>query len=365
MTRKKSIFTQTLMHWHHHTNKREMPWKGETDPYKIWLSEIILQQTRVEQGLSYYLRFLQAYPTVMDLAAAPDSEVFKKWEGLGYYSRCRNLLFTARMVVNTFGGAFPADFGELLKLKGVGPYTAAAIASFAFGLPFAVVDGNVIRVLARVFNIEKPAGGPEGKKYFAELAQCLLDKGSPGAYNQAIMDFGATVCKPAMPACTKCPLSNSCQAYKLGKTNVLPIKKLRLEKKKRYFLYFILRHQDKIWVRERTGKDIWRHLEEFYLVELKGAKELSEKNAVSLLKTMEWPVEANLAFDEKMEQALTHQLITARFVLVDLKAKPDLPKEGHWVPQKRLKEIAFPKTINLFLEKSGYGQPGLFDVWRK
>jgi A/G-specific adenine glycosylase len=268
-------------------------------------------------------------------------------------------------VVSDFGGIFPADYHTLLSFKGVGPYTAAAIASFAFALPYAVVDGNVIRVLSRVFNVEKSAGLPEGKRYFAELAQLLLDKDFPGMYNQAIMDFGATICKPANPECLQCPLSTACKAFKLGKIDELPIKMPRLEKKKRNFLYLILRHQDEIWVRERTGKDIWRHLEEFFLIEVKAQKDLSEKSIAGLINALDWPIEKVRPFAEKTEQVLTHQVITAKFVLVDLTAKPLLPGDGRWMPQNTLKEIAFPRTINVFLKKSGFATPGLFDVWRK
>ncbi len=353
------------MQWHKTENKREMPWKGEKDPYKIWLSEIILQQTRVEQGLSYYLRFIEAYPNVNLLAKAPDAEVFKKWEGLGYYSRCRNLLFTARTIADMYHGTFPGEYKALLNLKGVGPYTAAAIASFAFGLPHAVVDGNVIRVLARFFNIEMQPDSPKAKRYFQDLAQAQLDADEPGAFNQAIMDFGATVCKPATPDCPNCPLASNCLAFQLGKTITLPLKKKSLVKRKRFFTYIILRHKGKIWVKERNGKDIWRHLEEFFLIELGSPEEFSEKNLNSTVKGMGWSISSIHFFSEKMFQVLTHQEINAAFILVDLKALPDLPKEGRWIPQKKLKEIAFPRIINHFLEKSGYSHPVLFDVWGK
>mgnify|MGYP003339694825 CR=1 FL=1 len=207
------IFTKQLIKWNRFKNKREMPWKFEKNPYKIWLSEIILQQTRVEQGMSYYLNFIRAYPTVHDLANAEDEAVMKLWEGLGYYSRCRNLLATARFISHNKKGNFPNSYEELVKLKGVGPYTAAAIASFAFQLPYAVVDGNVIRVLSRFFGIDKQANTNEGKKIFQQLAQEVLDKKNPGIYNQAIMDFGATVCKPAQPLCDECVMQNYCSAY--------------------------------------------------------------------------------------------------------------------------------------------------------
>lgn len=259
-------FTSTLLHWHTHSNTREMPWKGEKDPYKIWLSEIILQQTRVEQGLAYYNKFTQAYPTVFDLAKAKDQTVFKLWEGLGYYNRCRNLLATAREIVKTFDGKFPNDYETLLTLKGVGPYTAAAIASFAFNAPHAVLDGNVYRVIARYQGIDVPTDTTAGKKIFETRAAALLDKKRAGLYNQAIMDFGATVCKPLAPTCNNCPLQKTCVAHATAQVNQLPIKEKQLIKKERRFYYFLLQVQDEIWVTERKHKDIWQGLFEFYLL---------------------------------------------------------------------------------------------------
>src|SRR5579859_1431456 len=198
---KKIDFTKTLLGWNSSGNFREMPWKGEKDPYKVWLSEVILQQTRVQQGWAYYEKFINAFPTIKDLAAALEQKVFKLWEGLGYYSRCRNLIATARKISDEYNGRFPHTYEEILALKGVGPYTAAAIASFAYNLPHAVVDGNVVRVLARFFGITTAADTTSGKKQFAELATALLDPSQAGIYNQAIMDFGATVCTPRNPQC--------------------------------------------------------------------------------------------------------------------------------------------------------------------
>lgn len=356
------FFTQALMDWNAKANHRKMPWKGEKDPYKIWLSEIILQQTRVEQGIGYYQRFLCSYPTVEDLAAAPDAGVFKLWEGLGYYSRCRNLLHTAREVVQRFNGLFPADYIGLLNLKGVGPYTAAAIASFAFGLPYAVVDGNVTRVLARFFHIEKMPGSPEGRMLFNDLATNLLDPQRPGAYNQAIMDFGATVCKPVSPSCHSCPLAPNCQAFRLGKSNVLPVKMGKLKRRKRYFLYFILKHRGKVWVCGRTEKDIWRHLDEFFLVEVKGPILLSAKHIARYLQEAGWEIKSYELFPEVIKQTLTHQEITSVFVSVDLRNGPQLPLKGRWVYPKEINALAFPRTITLFLENYKKGVDSIFEL---
>jgi len=207
-----AFFTPSLMEWHRVENRRMMPWKGERDPYRIWLSEIILQQTRVEQGLAYYEKFIREFPTIADLAAAPEKKIFKLWEGLGYYSRCRSLIHTAKFITDHYKGKFPRDFESITQLKGVGPYTAAAIASFAFDLPYAVLDGNVNRVIARVFGVSTSIDTTVGKKFFSELAQSLLDKAEPGLYNQAIMDLGATICKPRSPLCDRCPFYDNCEA---------------------------------------------------------------------------------------------------------------------------------------------------------
>ena len=201
---RKNVFSNRLLKWNREQNTRQMPWKGEKDPYKIWLSEIILQQTRVEQGLSYYNNFIKTFPDIHKLAKAKDSTIFKLWEGLGYYTRCRNLIATARYISKDLHGKFPNTYEDIKSLKGIGPYTAAAISSFAFSLPHAVVDGNVFRVLARIYGIDRPVDSTKGKNFFTALADKLLDINQPGLYNQAIMDFGAVVCKPALPQCTKC-----------------------------------------------------------------------------------------------------------------------------------------------------------------
>jgi len=198
------LFPVLLLRWHKKKNHRKMPWKGEKDPYKIWLSEIILQQTRVEQGKAYYQKFVENFPTIQDLASANETKIYKLWEGLGYYNRCRNLIDTAKLVTNKYNGVFPVTFEDILSLKGIGSYTASAITSFAYNLPYAVVDGNVLRVLSRVFGIKKPIDSPAGKRYFELLSFALLDKKNAGMYNQALMDFGAVICKPVNPGCSDC-----------------------------------------------------------------------------------------------------------------------------------------------------------------
>ncbi len=343
-------FRELLMRWHTDANERQMPWKGEKDPYKIWLSEIILQQTRVEQGLKYYLDFTASYPTVVDLANAADDAVFKKWEGLGYYSRCRNLLATARTIRDEYCGQFPADYEALLSLKGVGPYTAAAIASFAFALPRAVVDGNVVRVLSRYFGVDEAFDQTSGRRLFQEIAQKALDIQQSAAYNQAIMDFGATVCKPMSPLCKNCPLAESCFALKQDRIEQLPVKGKKILKKNRYFSFFILEHEAKFWVIRRSDKDIWNHLYTFFLHEDASAEDFGQLGMHKFAKEKGWNykhVTKEILLDR---QALTHQWVHSRITIIHLHEKPDsLPSAGQWVGSTQLKSLAFPRTLKQFL----------------
>jgi A/G-specific adenine glycosylase len=234
----KADFTRNLLNWNKKQNKRKMPWKGEKDPYRIWLSEIILQQTRVEQGLDYYLKFIQAFPTIHELAKSPSRKLYKLWEGLGYNKRCQNLHETAKYISTNLEGRFPTTYPDILNLKGIGQYTAAAIASFAYNLPYAVVDANVERVLSRYFGISVSAGSSAAKKMFNQVAGALLDKKNPGIYNQAIMDFGAVICKPHSPLCSSCMQRKECIAYKNGWVEKLPLKKPKPEKKTPGFIFF-------------------------------------------------------------------------------------------------------------------------------
>jgi A/G-specific adenine glycosylase len=349
----KGFFTATLLGWNRDINSRQMPWKGEKDPYKIWLSEIILQQTRVEQGWEYYLRFIKKFPTVNKLAAAKEEDVFKLWEGLGYYSRCRNLLASARFIHHELKGKFPGTYNDILQLKGVGPYTAAAIASFAFNLPFAVVDGNVNRVLARYFGIETAIDSTEGKKIFSVLAQELLSSKEPGLYNQAIMDFGATVCKPQLPLCIECPLSKNCSACNTGKVGLLPLKDKKIIKRNRWFNYIVLEKDGSYFIRTRRAKDIWQNLNEFVLVEWPekiGIKELLQtKEFKSMVPAkIQW-----LPDSKEYKQQLTHQVIHAVFIEGKLLSGP-APKGYEPVERKNIKRRAFPGLLNHFLADKGW-----------
>lgn len=349
----KTLFTKLLMTWNSQQNKRAMPWKGEKDPYKIWLSEIILQQTRVEQGLAYYNRFIEKYPTVFDLANAKDETVFKLWEGLGYYTRCRNILITARFIAFELGGVFPKNYDKLLALKGVGPYTAAAIASFAYNQPFAVVDGNVFRVIARYFGIDEAIDTTSGKYLFTKLANELLSVKEPGLYNQAIMDFGATICKPALPLCSNCILHQSCTALAFGKVNVLPVKTKSILKKHRWFYYFIFHVAGKTAIIKRTNKDIWQGLHEFYLFE--SSKEIKWKEA-AIKSFLQDQLGVNgaiiLSISEPQKQQLTHQQINGQFIEIKLPSIPTTLLGLDWVKQSALKQLAFPRFITTYFENS-------------
>lgn len=348
-------FTIKLMKWNQALNRRSMPWKNEKDPYRIWLSEIILQQTRVEQGWAYYEKFIHEYPTISDLAKAPEKKVFKLWEGLGYYSRCRNLIETAKKIATEYKGRFPSNYDEIAGLKGIGPYSAAAIASFAFNLIYPVLDGNVHRVLARYFGITTSFGSAAGRKFYNQLASALIDKKNPGTYNQAIMDLGAVICRPKNPDCSTCPLGEDCMAYQHDWVSILPLKKKKPEKKSRWFLYFFVETEDhRVYIRRRDGKDIWKDLYEFPLFESGNpmpdnpgffagrAKKLLGRQAFSKMK-----------ISKIYKQELTHQTIHARFSILRI-AKPSSNMSGFLlVNRKSINSYPLPRLLNAFLEDVG------------
>ncbi|MEO5683471.1 MAG: A/G-specific adenine glycosylase [Chitinophagaceae bacterium] len=347
----KADFTKKLMKWNRDLNTRAMPWKGEKDPYKIWLSEIILQQTRVEQGLGYFQRFIAAFPTVHLLAAAPEKEVFKLWEGLGYYTRCKNLIATAAYISKENNGAFPHDYESIVALKGIGPYTASAIASFAFNLPYAVLDGNVFRVLSRYFGVSTPIDSSAGKKLYSLLATELLDKQQPGLYNQAIMDFGAVICKPQLPLCSQCPQKKDCRALVLDQVKYLPVKEKQLKKKPRWLYYFIVHVKDAVLVRKRTSKDIWENLYEFVLYE-SGQLLVTEQKTLS-------PVIKKIFGRQKMliknispifSQQLTHQTIIGQFIEMESDELPSSLNDYELVEKSSLTDYPFPKFITAYLQ---------------
>ena len=349
MTLKKKYFRNRLLYWDKMLNCRDMPWKGEKDPYKIWLSEIILQQTRVEQGWKYYTRIVEAFPTIQSLSKAPEVKLFKLWEGLGYYNRCKNLIATAKRIVKDRKGVFPDNYDEILSLKGVGPYTAAAISSFAFNQPYAVMDGNVSRVLARFFGIEEAIDGSKGKKLFTQLAGELLDIAEPGIYNQALMDFGAVVCKPKQPLCSTCPLINNCTAHARGSVQSLPVKAKKIRNKNRWFYYLIAFHKDKVYVRKRIKNDIWENLYEFILIEKTRAisfeKLMTEPELTKLFRNCSIDVQALSAIHR---QKLTHQTIRGRFIRLRISnVLRNSVYQGVAVDQ--LAMLPFPNFINRYL----------------
>ena len=345
----KKYFTTGLLNWNENINNRQLPWKNEKDPYKIWLSEIILQQTRAEQGRPYYEKFILHYPDVNALAKAKDDDVFKDWQGLGYYNRCRNLLAAARTIVTEHNGIFPKTYESILTLKGIGPYTAAAIASFAFQLPYAVLDGNVYRVLSRYFGIDTPIDSTGGKQLFQQLADDLLDKKQPAAFNQAIMDFGASVCTPQLPDCEHCPLAKNCIALKHEMVSLLPVKTKKLIIKERHLHYLVLLWKDEVYIQLRSGKDIWQGLYEFFLIETDNDYQLT-KPWEQLHKNVNEVQSAT--FENK--QKLTHQLIKSTFHLIQLHSKPENLLHGIWVQKDLLKNYPFPKTILSFLNRKKY-----------
>jgi A/G-specific adenine glycosylase len=347
----KNSFTPQLMKWNREKNDRPMPWKGETDPYKIWLSEIILQQTRVEQGWKYYENFIKAFPNIKKLALAPEQKIFKLWEGLGYYTRCRNMIFTSKYIYKEFNGKFPNSYEGILALKGIGPYTAAAIASFAYNLPHAVVDGNVFRVLARYFGLATPIDNNEGKKLYNQLATELLDKKEPGKYNQAIMDLGAVICKPQNPTCGQCPLKKQCIANASQLTRELPVKEKKLVKKTRHFYYFVIKVGDKIMLRKRSAKDIWEDLYEFVLFEMEPLPMTTASSIAPLLQKLlgKKPITVK-HISEIFRQLLTHQTILAQFILVSTSKAPAL-EDFELIKIGSLAQYPLPRLINSYLEQ--------------
>jgi len=343
-------FSSALIDWYH-LHKRDLPWRNTTDPYVIWLSEIIMQQTRVGQGLPYFYRFLKAFPRIEDFARAEEGALLKLWQGLGYYSRARNMHHAARQVMNEHEGKFPADHGKLLQLKGVGDYTAAAIASFAFNLPHPVVDGNVSRLLTRYLGIYTPVNSPAGKKEITAAALLLIDKQDPGTFNQAVMEFGSLVCKPQNPLCGECIFIHSCYAYANRETGMLPVKVKTCKPRTRFFNYLFIRHSGNFYIRQRKERDIWQHLYELPLIET-----TSEAGPGSIAHDPGFTYIAGdgARVDRKVfrtRHQLTHQTIEASFYTVNVKKSLPQNNEKHFlkVSEKALETFPFPKLIENYL----------------
>lgn len=343
-------FTEILTYWYS-VNKRSLPWRTTKNPYYIWLSEIIMQQTQIKQGLPYYEAFVNKFPTVFDLANAEEQDVLKLWQGLGYYSRARNLHTSAKYIATERNGIFPNTYKEIIKLKGVGDYTASAIASICFDEPTAVVDGNVYRVLSRYFGIDTPINSTQGIKEFKALATTLIDTSNPGDYNQAVMEFGATQCKPKNPYCIVCPLKDSCVAVQKGKIDVLPVKLKKTKVTKKHFNFLVLISADKKTIFEqRTSKGIWQNLYQFPLIETE--KELLADNfkahpkVSSFFEKMKF--EFSLYNTSELVHKLSHQHLYTKFWIVQVN---ELPKQG--IPISEIKIYPTPILIGNFIDEFG------------
>ena len=332
-------FTTALLQWYEN-HGRDLPWRHTTDPYPIWLSEVILQQTRIAQGTAYWERFMKQFPTVESLAAASEDEVLRLWQGLGYYSRARNLHAAAKQIVAM--GSFPNNHEEIRRLKGVGDYTAAAIASFAFGLPHAAIDGNAYRVLARYFGIERPINTTTAKKEFAALAQQLLPSDRAADFNQAMMDFGATLCTPSSPQCSECPLAEGCDALHTHRTQVLPIKQKTVKMATRHFTFIYIRCQGETAIMRRPAGDIWQGLWQPLLIE-------DEKNADTVLSGLRKSGQLTL-LATGVKHVLTHRIIMADFYLLEAPTKPSLPDGYRWIPEDQIDRYALPRLVERLVE---------------
>ena len=341
-------FSNTIEKWYQEY-KRELPWRESADPYVIWISEIILQQTRVVQGYDYFMRFMKRFPDVATLAQADEDEVMKYWQGLGYYSRARNLHAAAK----SMNGVFPKTYPEVRALKGVGDYTAAAICSFAYNMPYAVVDGNVYRVLSRYLGIDTPIDSTEGKKLFAAVADELLDKKNPALYNQAIMDFGAIQCSPQSPNCMFCPLASGCSALAGGMVAQLPVKQHKTKTTNRYFNYIYVRMGAYTLINKRTGNDIWKNLFEFPLIETPEAVSEEEFPALSEFRAMfaegETPIVRLVCRDVK--HVLSHRVIYANFYMVDLPENSQSFTSYQKIKADELEQNAVSRLVHAFIEK--------------
>ena len=339
-------FHKHLLAWHD-PDERPLPWKGIKDPYLIWLSEIILQQTRAAQATPYYYKLTEAFPTVKALADAPIDELLALWQGLGYYSRARNLHYSAQMIVNEFDGKFPSSYNDILSLKGVGKYTAAAIGSFAFDLPFPVVDGNVIRIISRYFDLELAMDSKEGLAQVNAMVDEVFIEKKAAAFNQAIMDFGATVCLPKNPQCSTCPLQKNCLAYANNTQTLRPIKTKKIKRKTRHFNFIYLHTSDQVYIQKRTGKDIWQGLYQLPLIE---GKAFSKKGALKKEMKKVWGKAFDIEPIFTNKQLLTHQVIHSIVWEVKLTNSGfDKIVDALWIRKEALSQYGFPKALTLFL----------------
>jgi len=346
------FFNAPLHSWYS-LYKRDLPWRNTRNPYLIWLSEIILQQTRIDQGLAYYNRFADEFPTILALANASEDQILKLWQGLGYYSRARNLHFTAKYIQQNYNGIFPEDYNSILSLKGIGEYTAAAIASISFNLEYPAVDGNVYRVLSRYFGISDPIDTGKGKKAFNDLAKELIKGTNPGMHNQALMEFGALQCTPKNPDCTQCPLNERCYAYSNQKIGELPVKQNKTKQRDRYFSYLVISCNKHTWLRKRTENDIWMNLFEFPLIETENEIKIED-----LITQSEFQHIIPLADQSVIENVsdwkihiLSHQRIHYRFVRLQLANEIQGPDDLIRVNKEDIFNFAVPKLLETYLNE--------------
>ncbi|MFA6778223.1 MAG: A/G-specific adenine glycosylase [Paludibacteraceae bacterium] len=344
-------FSDAIISWYL-VNKRDLPWRDTNDPYRIWISEIILQQTKVAQGLSYYNRFIEKFPNATDLASASEDEVLKEWQGLGYYSRARNLHSAAKSISEIHDGKFPTSYESIRLLKGVGDYTAAAICSFAYNQPYAVVDGNVYRVLSRVFEISTPIDSTNGKKEFAKLAQELINPRKAALHNQAIMDLGAMVCTPDSPLCEECPVSEICLVHTHNTESSYPVKGKKSRQRDRYFYYFFIQNEGKTYLHRREGDDIWKGLYEFPLIE--GDKELTEVETMNISTNNSLPEFRNIRITKThptILHILSHQRIHAHFIEATAEYKSENASTYKEINISNIQEYAISRLTESFLTK--------------
>ena len=355
---KKQLEISYLLRSWYQENKRELPWRNASDPYVIWISEIILQQTRVAQGMDYFYRFMERFPDVASLAQADEDEVLKYWQGLGYYSRARNLHAAAKEIMQRFGGTFPSRYADVISLKGIGEYTAAAIVSFAWNQPYPVVDGNVFRVLSRLFAVDVPIDTSKGKKTFTELAGYLMDPQHAGEHNQAVMELGALQCVPQHPDCAVCPLNAHCTAYAAGRVADFPVKQHKMKTRTRYFHYFYIQYKGTTWITRRGKKDIWEGLYEFPLIETERPMDFAElQQTAAFRRLFDGAGDLSVSVDlSDVKHVLSHQVLYAAFYRVEI-AKENRALRGFLrIPVSDIDRYAVPRLIHLYLERLERGE---------
>lgn len=341
-----------LLNWYK-TEKRALPWRESSDPYIIWISEIILQQTRVAQGMDYFYRFTRRFPDVASLAEAEEDEVLKYWQGLGYYSRARNLHAAAKCIMDKFGGVFPQEYKDILSLKGIGEYTAAAIVSFVWNRPYPVVDGNVFRVLSRLFAVDTPIDTTGGKKQFTELAAMVMNPAKAGIHNQAIMEFGALQCVPQNPDCEACPLKERCAAYASGSVQRYPVKQNKTKTRPRYFNYLYIIYNGKTWLSRRGKKDIWEGLYEFPLIETEKPMDFAGLQQTEEFRHLfDGAGKLNVSIDiPEIKHVLSHQILHAAFYRIEIEHVSEALHSYLSVPLEDIERYAVPRLVHIYLEK--------------